>query len=77
MPSDELTPEEERAIRALERLAKKWPPSLMLFANCGSLLVTHTERGDLPWPELAHIPGIPCDGGDAEWRAPDLPEEGA
>jgi hypothetical protein len=36
---DSLTKEEERAIASLGRLAKKWPQSLWLFSQNGSLHV--------------------------------------
>lgn len=37
--SDDLTPDEQRAIRALKRLAKAWPKTLWLFSASGSLYV--------------------------------------
>ena len=62
-----LTEEEERAIRSLERLAKKWPKSLMLFGASGSLLVRlipeNGEGGGNRFT-VAEISGIRCDGGD-------------
>lgn len=39
MPSRELTDDEAKAIRSLERLAKKWPRSLMLLSWSGTLHV--------------------------------------
>lgn len=42
--TEELTPEEKRAINALKRLAKSWPESLWLFAN-GSLSVMKKRDG--------------------------------
>lgn len=70
----EATPEEERAIRALKRLAKTWPDTLWLFSASGSLLVMrkgphgeHVEVGRAegidPSYELAQI-DIENDGGD-------------
>lgn len=35
----EATPAEERAIKSLQRLAKKWPASLWLFSASGTLCV--------------------------------------
>jgi len=35
----DLTPAEEKAIRALKSLAKKWPKSLWLFSASGTLHV--------------------------------------
>lgn len=72
MPPPELNDEERRAIAALERLAKCWPQTLTLLSYDGTLSVVHTvnkdviadgygpERQDLV---LAHIDGIPNDGG--------------
>jgi hypothetical protein len=71
----ELTPtgEEARAIRALKRLAKRWPSSLWLFSASGSLCVmrsgedgkhVHTaEYGIDPRYSLDTI-DISSDGGD-------------
>lgn len=42
----DLTPEEKRAIRALQRLAKTWPKSLWLFSGSGTLWVMkYDEHG--------------------------------
>jgi len=72
----ELTPtvEEAQAIRALKRLAKRWPSSLWLFSASGSLQVmradsdgghVHTADGGID-PEyiLESVDGISNDGGD-------------
>jgi hypothetical protein len=70
----ELTLEELGAIHALERLAKRWPPTLKLFSAASRLIVCPNDDRDQPWPldyELAHIEGIPNDGGDPDW----MPEE--
>ena len=40
----DLTPEEERAIRALERVVKIWPESLWLFSGAGSLCVMRKDE---------------------------------
>lgn len=40
----DLTPEEEKAIRALERLSKKWPESLWLYSANGTLCIM--RKGD-------------------------------
>ena len=66
-----LTKEEEKAIRSLERVAKKWPKSLKLFSQSGTLPVIkqHPEH-----PEDDHgrvvdgISGIENDGGDNDWK---------
>ncbi len=41
--SIELTSDEQKAIRALKRLAKSWPKSLWLFSASG---VLHVMRAD-------------------------------
>lgn len=68
-----LTDEEAKAIQSLRRLAKRWPQSLKLLSAAGSLIIIHTDQEyderhgceflpqDAP---LAHIYGIPNDGGD-------------
>jgi hypothetical protein len=66
----ELTREERDAVRCLERLAKRWPKSLELFAWAGTLVVLRTvSDGEDPAHSMterkvARIPGIRCDGGD-------------
>jgi hypothetical protein len=70
--SIEITPEEDAAIRSLERLAKKWPRSLTLASMGGSLVVYHTDDERMSLPNntqrveavIASIIGIPNDGGD-------------
>lgn len=68
----ELTDEEERAIAALQRVARRWPQSLTLVSMGGSLSVIRTdderfdssstaERGEAV---VVDIYGIPNDGGD-------------
>ena len=69
-----LTQEEQAAITALKRLARRWPQSLYLFSASGSLLVVKTdEGGGLPHTPngsvdnafvVEHVHGIPNDGGD-------------
>ena len=57
---------EVAAIKSLERLAKKWPRSLRLFARNGTLEV---QRNDGTPPNvgtvITYIMQIPCDGGDS------------
>lgn len=55
-----LSSAEQDAIKALEKLAKKWPKTLMLFSWSGSLVVVRNRGGEV----LASIRGIPNDGGD-------------
>lgn len=71
-----LTSAEKSAIRALKRLAKRWPSSLWLFSASGSLLVMRagvngehvTEGGPDGGIDRAFIvekiDGISNDGGD-------------
>jgi hypothetical protein len=40
----EATPEEQRAINALKRLAKKWPRSLWLYSAAGTLCVMQADE---------------------------------
>ena len=67
---EDLTSEERNAIAALERLAKRWPPSLMLFSLSGMLCVMRSDT-EIPRTEqmsdaaiITTIDGIPNDGGD-------------
>lgn len=62
----QLTADEVAAIRSLQRLAKKWPQSLMLFGGTGCLTVRKPAPGELYDARyiVADIPGIPSDGGD-------------
>lgn len=43
MSSRDLTDEERKAVKSLERLAKKWPDTLMLFSWSGTLHVMLAE----------------------------------
>jgi hypothetical protein len=59
----EITKDEQKAIKSLERLAKKWPKSLSLFSWSGTLLVMkRIDDGRLGCVE--EISGINNDGGD-------------
>ncbi|WCO67901.1 hypothetical protein PO878_04080 [Iamia majanohamensis] len=40
-----LTDEEEKAVRSLRRLAKKWPETLGLFSWSGSLCIVRLDEG--------------------------------
>lgn len=66
-----VTDEERAAIRSLQRLARRWPQSLMIASMGGALVVVPTddherENGDGVDPDkvLADINGIPNTGGD-------------
>lgn len=77
---DELTQDERRAIRSLERIAKTWPRSLLLFAGGTGLTVRKPVSGKFYGEEyiVATIPGIPNDGGDGgrEYCTDDSPASG-
>ena len=73
-----LTPEEKKAIRAINRVAKTWPESLWLFSASGTLCVmrngengrhvhggTHSADGVNPDYIVGEVL-IDNDGGD--WR---------
>lgn len=70
----ELSLEETAAIRALKRLAKRWPKSLWLFSASGRLCVMRngpdgrpvfeTRGGVDPEYKIDTIEGIHNDGGD-------------
>ena len=68
----DLTPDERRAIASLERLARRWPKSLMLFSWSGALcIVKLDDNGGSPLhgPDpsshvVTTIKGIRNDGGD-------------
>ena len=67
MSDIELTDEEEKAIRALKRLGKKWPQSLLIFGGSQSGLSIRKpdENGSYGHQtEVACIDGFPNDGGD-------------
>jgi hypothetical protein len=63
----ELTDEEKAAIKALKRLGKKWPKSLLIFGSGGSGLSIRKPRPDGGYgasTEVACAQGFPNDGGD-------------
>lgn len=68
----ELTDEETKAIRALKRLAKKWPITLWLFAGTGGLDVMKKNDGEAVYLKSGNVDGdykvdniyIEADGGD-------------
>lgn len=61
----ELSVDEQNAIAALKRLAKKWPASLGVLSWSGTLVVTKkTLDGRLA--TVATVNGIDNDGGDPD-----------
>lgn len=60
---------EDQAVRALERIAERWPSSLGLFSWSGALCVVRLDNG-FPSPMepavIAKIHGIRNDGGDPD-----------
>ncbi len=67
-----LTAEEKQAIRSLQRLQQRWPPSLWLYAGDGMLYVMRkNEQGERmikgdsvdPAAVVERISGIESDGG--------------
>lgn len=68
-PDKSLTRDEKAAIRALQRLANRWPKSLSLLSWSGSLCVVPTDERDEPHGKRnIAIFGIPNDGGDPDGR---------
>jgi hypothetical protein len=71
---ERMTPDEKRVVRALQRLAKSWPPSLWLFAGSGGVhvmrknadgsIATNPDGGFDQSMCVEHIRGIEADGGD-------------
>ena len=59
-----ITKEEQKAIKSLQRLAKSWPESLILFSWSGSLVVMR-EVSDRR-ADVASVHGIRNDGGDPD-----------
>lgn len=69
--SEVFSADEQRAIRSLDALAKRWPATLTLFSVSGSLVVMKTEdkrNGKYISSRTATITGIPNDGGDPDWE---------
>ena len=58
-----LSPEEEKAISSLRRVAKKWPKSLWLFSASGSLCVMRSG----PDGEHVHVRGGQGEGMDKDY----------
>lgn len=57
---------EEQAIRALRRLAARWPPTIGLLAT-GTLHVVRTPINAEAAQWVATIDGVPNEGGDPQW----------
>jgi hypothetical protein len=62
-PTVLITIEEAKAIRSLQRLAKKWPKSIRIFSHAGTLIVTKANSRGIQ-ATVAFLEGIPNDGGD-------------
>lgn len=69
----EPTSEEQKAIRALKRLARTWPKSLWLFSASGTLCVMRSRQdgnhhttpdGGIDPDYVLESINIPNDGGD-------------
>lgn len=59
-----ITIEEQKAMKSLERLSKKWPETLRLFSWSGRLCVFKQDDSGM-WCDLPfHADGISNDGGD-------------
>jgi hypothetical protein len=58
-----VTKKEQKAIKELESLAKRWPKTISLFSWSGSLYVTKNLPDDR-FALIESIAGIPNDGGD-------------
>jgi hypothetical protein len=66
----DLSPAETKAIKALEKVAKTWPPSLLLFSASGTLVVMSSDdyiANVFDSERMMPILGIPNDGGDPDW----------
>jgi hypothetical protein len=65
-----VSKDEQKAIKSLEALGRKWPETLFLFSWSGSLhVMKHLEDGRLG--DISHISGIPNDGGDPTYEEVD------
>lgn len=67
-----FTRDEIKAINALQRLADKWPPSLVLLAGgqgCSLTIVPFVDYSEDTLSAERSIPifGITADGGDPDW----------
>jgi hypothetical protein len=67
MPDEtKLTNAETAAVKALQRLGRKWPKTLMLFASGNTLQVRKPDSsGNYDVQKVvAFVDGFPNDGGD-------------
>lgn len=60
-----LSKDEHKAIKSLQRLANKWPDTLKLFSWSGSLCIFKEDKHGLDCV-VGHISGIINDGGDPD-----------
>jgi len=66
-----LTTQEKRAISELEKLAKRWPKTLVVFSWSGTLHVLKPgKRRTMGQAIVASFSGIPNDGGDPNMEDP-------
>lgn len=68
-----VTKEEQKAIKALNALAKKWPDSLVLFSWAGSLQVWKDADGSKS--VIESVLGIKSDGGDPDDGGRDVDDD--
>lgn len=68
MDWDDLNASERRAIESLRKLAKRWPKTLYLFSNSGTLEVHKADDGGAVCDAtlVDNIYGIRNDGGDRD-----------
>jgi len=62
-----VTKEEEKAIKSLKRLAKKWPESLTVFGWSGNMHILKRDDEGMD-ASICSIYEIHCDGGDPDHR---------
>ena len=69
----DISKEEDKAIKSLQRLSKRWPKSLWLYSASGTLCVMKgdenggaifNERGSIDSEYVVATIDIPNDGGD-------------
>lgn len=66
-----ITADEEKAIRSLRRLAKKWPQSIRLFSWSGTLWITKINSNGIE-ALVTEVKNIPNDGGDPNMESDEI-----